>query len=151
MPINSIAMNQPAIFHLAIPITDVSTAKSFYCDGLGCLAGRETEKAIILNFSGHQVVAHVTEMPLTPQNSIYPRHFGLILPDASDWDNLLEKARFNQLKFYLEPKTRFTGEITEHKTFFLEDPFYNLLEFKHYRHYEAIFASRELTAIGDRA
>jgi len=56
-------MNQPAIFHLAIPITDVSTAKSFYCDGLGCLAGRETEKAIILNFSGHQVVAHVTEMP----------------------------------------------------------------------------------------
>ena len=92
-----------------------------------------------------------TEMPLTPQNSIYPRHFGLILPAASDWDNLLVKARANQLKFYLEPKTRFTGEITEHKTFFLEDPFYNLLEFKHYRHYEAIFASRELTAIGDRA
>jgi uncharacterized protein len=144
-------MNQPAIFHLAIPITDVSTAKSFYCDGLGCFAGRETEKAIILNFYGHQVVAHVTEMPLTPQNSIYPRHFGLILLEASDWDNLLEKARANQLKFYLEPKTRFPGEITEHKTFFLEDPFYNLLEFKHYRHYEAIFASRELTAIGDRA
>mgnify|MGYP001810363287 CR=1 FL=1 len=144
-------MNQPAIFHLAIPITNVSTAKSFYCDGLGCLAGRETEKAIILNFYGHQVVAHVTEMPLTPQNSIYPRHFGLILPDASDWDNLLEKARVNQLKFYLEPITRFNGEITERETFLVVDPFINLMDCNKYRHYEAIFASRELTVIGDRA
>jgi extradiol dioxygenase family protein len=144
-------MNSTPIFHLAIPIADVTTAKTYYCDGLGATAGRETPKAIILDFHGHQVVAHVTDLPLTPQKGIYPRHFGLIFPVESDWDALEERVRQKGLDFYLEPKRRFTGEVTEHKTFFLEDPFYNLLEFKFYRHPEAIFGSREMTAIGDRA
>jgi extradiol dioxygenase family protein len=143
-------MNQTPLFHLAIPIADVPTAKTYYCDALGCLAGRETDRAIILNFYGHQVVAHVSDIPLVPQKGIYPRHFGLIFPAEADWDQLEAKVRLNRLTFYVEPKQRFPGEVTEHKTFFLADPFYNLLEFKFYRHFEAIFGSREMTAIGDR-
>jgi uncharacterized protein len=144
-------MQPTPIFHLAIPIADVPTAKTYYCDGLGCIAGRETETAIILNFYGHQVVAHMTETPLTPQKGIYPRHFGLIFPVESDWDELEARVRRQELDFFVQPKQRFPGEITEHKTFFLEDPFYNLLEFKFYRHWQAVFGSREMTAIGDRS
>lgn len=143
-------MNSP-LFHLAIPIKDVTLAKVFYAEGLGCTVGRESEKAVIFNFQGHQVVAHVTDEPLTAQKGIYPRHFGLIFPREEDWEALLERARSRQLSFYQTPKHRFPGELTEHRTFFLADPFHNLLEFKFYRHEAAIFGGRELSAVGDRS
>jgi uncharacterized protein len=144
-------MNNSTIFHLAIPINDIAKAKDFYCRGLGCKVGRENQQALILNFYGHQVVAHITKENLTPPQSIYPRHFGLIFPSEKDWETLLNQAKEQNLTFYQEPKHRFPGQLTEHRTFFLEDPFYNLLEFKFYRHSEAIFGGRELTAIGDRS
>jgi extradiol dioxygenase family protein len=143
-------MTSSVIFHLAIPIDNVSQAKTFYCDGLGCGLGRENEKAVILDLYGHQIVAHTTSEALTPQNGIYPRHFGVIFSEKSEWDQLLERAKKHQLSFYIEPKLRFEGKITEHWSFFLEDPFYNLLEFKYYCHPEAILGGQEITEIGDR-
>jgi extradiol dioxygenase family protein len=143
-------MKNLVIFHLAIPINDIQCAKAFYCDGLGCKVGRENAQALILDFYGHQVVAHVTNESLTPQRGIYPRHFGLIFPDETDWEALVNRVREKAVSFYIEPKLRFLGQLTEHRSFFLEDPFYNLLEFKFYRHAEAIFGGQELTAIGDR-
>lgn len=138
------------IFHLAIPINDVDKAKEYYINGLGCELGRESPHAVILNFHGHQVVAHTTPETLTPQKGIYPRHFGLIFPEEKDWENLLSRVQDKQLKFYQDAKLRFPGKLTEHRTFFLEDPFHNYLEFKFYRHYEAIFGGREIAEIGDR-
>lgn len=143
-------MSDRPIFHLAIPIHDVSLAKAFYCDKLGAKAGRETDRALILDFFGHQVVAHTTRHPLTPQKGIYPRHFGIIFDCEADWQALCDRTAARELSFYIEPKLRFQGEITEHFSFFLEDPFYNLLEFKYYCHAEAIFGGREFAAIGDR-
>jgi hypothetical protein len=141
----------PVLFHLAFPITDIEQTKAYYADGLGCEVGRESRHAVILNLYGHQLVAHLTKEPLTPQKGIYPRHFGLIFTSLADWETLLERAQQRQLTFYEEPKLRFEGQITEHRTFFLQDPFYNLMEFKFYRHSESIFGGRELTQIGDRA
>ena len=141
-------MNQ-TLFHLAFPITDIAETKAFYVDGLGCVAGRETHYALILNLYGHQLVAHITKEPLTPQQGIYPRHFGLIFTSESDWESLLERAQQRQLLFREDPKHRFPGSPLEHRTFFLEDPFYNLIEFKYYRHESAIFGSYDDAQIGD--
>ena len=142
--------NSRLIFHLAIPINDVVVAKKFYCEGLGASAGRETDKAIILDFFGHQVVAHTTEQSLMPQKGIYPRHFGIVFLEQVDWQALGDRLTFQQIPYYIEPKLRFAGEITEHMSFFVEDPFYNLLEFKYYAHPEAIFGGHDVKAIGDR-
>ncbi|NES84434.1 MAG: glyoxalase [Moorea sp. SIO2B7] len=144
-------MNDQVIFHLAIPIKDIAQAKAFYCSGLGCEVGRENAHAVVFNFYGHQLVAHMTKEILTPQKGIYPRHFGLIFPCESDWEEILARGQHQQLSFSQQPKQRFLGQVTEHRSFFLEDPFFNLLEFKFYRHFEAIFGGRELTAIGDRS
>ena len=141
-------MNQ-TIFHLAFPVTDIAQTKSFYIDGLGCIAGRETPHALILDLYGHQLVAHVTKEPLIAQRGIYPRHFGLIFTSQSDWDNLLARSQQQQLLFREEPKHRFVGSPLEHSTFFLEDPFYNLMEFKYYRHAQSIFGNYEYALIGD--
>jgi extradiol dioxygenase family protein len=137
------------IFHLAFPITDIALAKEYYVDGLGCVLGRENKHALILNLYGHQLVAHITKQPLTPQAGIYPRHFGLIFITQSDWENLLERSLQRQLLFREEAKLRFPGSLLEHRTFFLEDPFYNLMEFKYYRHAEAIFGDYDYAQIGD--
>ncbi|MFH7029043.1 MAG: VOC family protein [Heteroscytonema crispum UTEX LB 1556] len=138
------------IFHLAFPVTDIAQTKAYYVDGLGCIAGRENHHALILNLYGHQLVAHVTKEPLTPQRGIYPRHFGLVFTLEADWQELLSKAQQRQLLFFEEPKHRFVGSPLEHSTFFLEDPFHNLMEFKYYHYPEAIFGSSEFAQIGDR-
>ncbi|MBD2039461.1 VOC family protein [Microcoleus sp. FACHB-672] len=141
-------MNQ-VLFHLAFPVTDIAQTKEFYGNGLGCEIGRESPNSIILNLCGHQIVAHVTREPLTPQRTIYPRHFGLVFTAEADWEALLERAQEKQLLFREQPKRRFTGLPTEHRTFFLEDPFHNLLEFKYYCHSEAIFGVQEYAQVGD--
>ncbi|MCP6758295.1 MAG: VOC family protein [Fischerella sp. CENA71] len=141
-------MNQ-TIFHLAFPVTDIAQAKAYYVDGLGCIPGRENRHALVLNLYGHQLVAHVTKEPLTPQRGIYPRHFGLVFTSEDDWKSLLLRAQQHHLLFREEPKHRFVGTPLEHCTFFLEDPFYNLMEFKYYRDYEAIFGNAEYQQIGE--
>jgi uncharacterized protein len=137
------------IFHLAFPIENIPDTKKFYVDGLGCIVGRETASSIILNLYGHQLVAHISNQPLQVQTGIYPRHFGIVFPTLADWQALLDRATLQQLKFYHSAKQRFCGEMTEHRTFFLVDPFANLLEFKYYTHRAAIFGATDVTQVGD--
>ncbi|MGB3560417.1 MAG: VOC family protein [Geitlerinemataceae cyanobacterium] len=142
---------ESVIFHLAFPVTDIEQTKAFYVEGLGCEAGREMPEALILKLYGHQLVAHVTdEENLVPQKGIYPRHFGLIFTEEADWETLRDRSHEKGLSFYTEPKRRFGGTPLEHLTFFLEDPFGNLLEFKFYVDPDAIFGVQELPLIGDR-
>lgn len=136
-------------FHLAFPVRDIAQTKAYYADGLGCGVGRENAKSIILELYGHQLVAHVTEQELEPQKSIYPRHFGLVFSEEGEWEALCDRVQQKQLSFYVEPKRRFEGSVLEHRTFFLEDPFHNLMEFKFYSHDEAIFGAIDQGAIGD--
>lgn len=143
-------MNQ-TLFHLAFPVTDIAVAKAYYADGLGCTVGRENAKSLILNLYGHQLVGHITDEPLAIQKGIYPRHFGLIFTAEADWEALLERSHQQGLSFYQQPKYRFTGSPLEHRTFFLVDPFQNLMEFKYYAHASAIFGEADFAQIGDRS
>lgn len=138
-----------AIFHLAFPVSDIEKTKAYYVDGLGCVVGRENAKSVILNLYGHQLVAHLTHDAITPQNGIYPRHFGLVFTDEADWVTLCDRAHQKGLVFYQAPKHRFDGSLLEHRTFFLADPFHNLMEFKYYAHPEAIFGAADYAQIGD--
>ena len=137
------------LFHLAFPVSNLSDTRRFYVDGLGCQPGRESPSAMIMNFQGHQLVAHVTRQPLSAQGSIYPRHFGLVFETEADWENLAQRAEAQKLNFYQRPKRRFVDSPLEHRTFFLEDPFHNLLEFKYYCHPSAIFGAGEFAQVGE--
>ncbi|MBE9177404.1 VOC family protein [Oculatella sp. LEGE 06141] len=139
------------LFHLAFPVADIAQAKSFYADGLGCDIGRENASSVIMNLYGHQIVAHLSKEPLTPQRGIYPRHFGLVFTDEADWEALLQRSQQKGLQFYQSPKHRFAGSPLEHRTFFLEDPFHNLLEFKFYANSAAIFGEAEFAQVGETA
>jgi extradiol dioxygenase family protein len=136
------------LFHLAFPVADIPTAKEFYVEGLGCEPGRETPSSLILNLYGHQLVAHATA-ELVPQKGIYPRHFGLVFLAESAWETLLDRAQNHHLTFHQGEKRRFRGTPLDHRTFFLQDPFYNLLEFKYYCHSSAIFGEIDQSRVGD--
>ncbi|APB34959.1 glyoxalase/bleomycin resistance protein/dioxygenase [Gloeomargarita lithophora Alchichica-D10] len=140
-------MSQP-LFHLAFPVGDIPQTKAFYVQGLGCVPGRETPHSLILNFYHHQLVAHVTP-EIHSQKGIYPRHFGLVFPTLSQWQEFYDQAQAKHLPCYQAAKLRFPNSPLEHRTFFLIDPFANLLEFKFYAYPEAIFGCQEYAQIGD--
>ncbi len=142
-------MSQTAIFHLAIPISSVAQAKEFYAQNLGCTVGRENKSAVIFNFYGTQLVGHVTQDSLIRQPGIYPRHLGLILPTKVAWQQICDRAQEHKITFYQSPKLRFPQQTLEHYCFFLEDPFFNLLEFKYYSQPEVIFGGTKSNLIGD--
>ncbi len=137
------------LFHLAFPVGDLEQARRYYVDGLGCTLGRRSGSALTLGLAGHQLVAHLSERPPEVQAGIYPRHFGLVFLARGDWLALAARVRAQGLRFYQAPHRRFAGLPIEHDTFFLEDPFHNLLEFKHYRRRSAILDERDLALLGD--
>lgn len=137
------------LFHLAFPIHDFNLAKAFYLDTLGCKLGRESEHALILQFGPHQIVAHkVDELP-PAQQGIYPRHFGLIFLNKTEFDEFIHRLNTKQARFEIPLKTRFANSRLEHQSFFLKDPSNNLLEFKHYTYQTAIFGEVEMRQIGE--
>jgi len=137
-------------FHLSIPSADLAATERWYVKGLGCALGRRSERALILNLGGHQLVAQLTATsPDPPQRGIYPRHFGLVLDTLVAWHTHRERAQRAGLRFGVEPKLRYGGDVLEHHTFFLIDPDHHWLEFKHYSHPEALFGCQERQTVGD--
>jgi extradiol dioxygenase family protein len=145
------AMAEPAAtlppFHLAFPCRDVDEAVEFY-RGLGCSIGRRNDHAGIIDFFGHQIVAHRAEVG-EPQRGIYPRHFGVMVPlDALDRieADLRRLAPTDTVR-----ALRFAGEPIEHHSLQSRDPSGNVLEFKTYTDPQAAYVDQGDARIGDVA
>jgi extradiol dioxygenase family protein len=134
-------------FHLAFPVLDIETTRSFYVELLGCHVGREAEKWIDFDFHGHQISAHVRPEECTPISAngvdgdqVPVRHFGLVL-GWETWNALGRKLQQAEVSFIIDPKVRFEGEPGEQGTFFVRDPSGNALEFKSFKNPEKLFAT----------
>ncbi len=140
-------------FHLSIPAHDLAVTRAWYERVLGCVAGRCSPVALILDLGGHQLVAqhHPAAAEEPDQPGIYPRHFGLVFEQRSSWEALRKRVEAAAEPFAVAPRCRFAGEVLEHHTFFLRDPSGNWLEFKHYTHPQAVLGCREQTVVGDAA
>ena len=139
--------NQLRPFHLALPVTDLDAAETFYCDLLGCGKGRTASRWIDLDFFGHQVTLHLVEAggaeaPTNPVDgdSVPARHFGVVL-DMADWRLLADRLEQENCKFLISPRIRFEGEVGEQATLFITDPSGNALEFKSFADPTQLFAT----------
>lgn len=130
-----------SIFHLAFPVMDVESTVDFYRDQLGFQISLIEENRCIINFSGHQLVAHKSPEDIAQEVSMYPRHFGIILDELEDFEALLDKAKAANIEFFQEDFMRFPETERAHRSFFLKDPSNNLLEFKWYKNPKLIFTS----------
>ena len=133
-------------FHLAFPVTDLNTTRSFYKDVLQCNIGRSSDKWIDFDMFGHQVVAHLVDKNSHPTTNsvdgdeVPASHFGIILT-MDQWNQLKQHLQQFDIKFIIEPKIRFKGESGEQATMFFLDPSGNALEFKAFKHDKQIFAT----------
>ncbi len=134
-------------FHLAIPVGDLSSSRSFYGNLLGCAEGRSAHNWVDFNLFGHQVVCHVDEKAAgeganisgcnaVDGHDVPVPHFGVIL-EMSDWRILAARLQEAGVVFLIDPYIRFEGEPGEQATMFLLDPSGNAIEFKAFRDIEA--------------
>ena len=139
-------MDNANIFHLAFPVNDLTAAREFYGGVLECPEGRSSDRWIDFDLYGHQIVTHLAETVagIKVSNSVDADnvpvpHFGIVLPMA-EWQNLADKLIAKGIKFIIEPKIRFAGEVGEQATMFFLDPSGNALEFKGFNDLSKVFA-----------
>ncbi len=139
-------MSALAPFHLAIPVTSLAQARSFYGDLLGCPEGRSSEDWVDFDFFGHQVVAHLAPDEAGHRNTsavdgdnVPVRHFGMVL-SMDDWNKMADKLRAVNTAFVIEPHIRFKGQVGEQATMFFLDPCGNAVEFKAFADPSRLFA-----------
>lgn len=143
-PIPSLARPR---FHLAFPVDDLTAARWFYGEVLGCSEGRSSDVWVDFDLWGHQIVAHldsedskrVTTNDVDGED-VPARHFGLLLPVGA-WRDLVERLQAAEVTFVIEPQTRFVGLAGEQHTCFVLDPAGNALEFKAFSDDRAVFAT----------
>lgn len=138
-------MEAAPLFHLAFPVRDLDEARAFYGGLLGCAEGRSAERWVDFNFYGHQIVAHLaleagtrTSNPVDGDEVPVP-HFGAVLA-WGEWEKLAERLKRAGVKFVIEPRIRFQGQVGEQATMFFLDPSGNALEFKAFRDPGQVFA-----------
>ncbi|MGC1470972.1 MAG: VOC family protein [Psychroserpens sp.] len=133
-------------FHIAIPVHNLETCRTFYRDILNCDEGRSSEHWVDFNLFGHQLVIHYKPKSKEPLHlnavdgkAVPVPHYGVVLP----WERF--QAFANELatknvKFIIEPYIRFEGEVGEQATMFFLDPAGNALEFKAFKDMGQLFA-----------
>ena len=133
------------LFHLAFPVHNLDEARKFYGEVLECEEGRSSDIWIDFNLFGHQIVAHLADNAgIVHRNEVDADHvpvphFGIVLP-MDEWKDLAEKLKSKGVKFIIEPKIRFKGEVGEQATMFFLDPSGNALEFKAFADFSQVFA-----------
>jgi len=127
-------------FHLAIPAGDLTIAKKFYCDLLGCEQGyeeiNEQDSWVDIDFWGNELTLHQTTTQKLPQvihhvdmGYVSVPHFGIHL-EGNVFQILKEKLINNNITFLEKPYVRFKGSEQEQETMFIVDPNDNVLEIK---------------------
>ncbi len=134
-------------FHLAFPVHDLSVARGFYRDVLGCAEGRSSDHWIDFDLYGHQLVAHLDpDMTVRPihnavdGHAVPVPHFGIILTMVQ-WEALAQRLHAAGTVFGIEPHIRFQGQVGQQATMFFTDPSGNALEFKAFADDAQIFAA----------
>ena len=131
-------------FHLAFPVHDLSAARAFYGDLLGCPEGRSSKDWVDFDFFGHQIVAHLAPDQCglagtsgVDGKQVPVRHFGLVL-DMASWRELSERLT-GEVEFIIDPYVRFAGEPGEQATMFFSDPSGNAIELKAFADIRQLF------------
>jgi len=135
-------------FHLAIPVSDLGAARSFYGELLGCPEGRSAATWVDFDLYGHQLVCHlapgagagVHHNPVDGDQVPVP-HFGVVL-EMQEWQALARRLESAGVTFVIEPHVRFAGLPGEQATLFLLDPSGNALEFKSFADIEGQLFAR---------
>jgi len=126
------------IFHLAIPVSSLIEAKTFYQSILGAAIGRENTEWLDILLWGHQITLHQQPSQVLSLAEQGKRHFGVVLPWAT-WERLSLELVEKEVVFLKPPEVLYAGNFNEQAKMFLQDPSNNIIEIKAYRDFDAVF------------
>ena len=130
-------------FHVAVQVRDLSEARRFYGEIIGCEEGRSDRHWVDFNLFGHQFVCHLNPElgksgklqshynPVDGHGVPVP-HFGVVLA-MDQWERLADRLAQHSVDFLIDPYIRFKGQAGEQATLFVLDPSGNALEFKAFK------------------
>lgn len=132
------------IFHLAISVSDLTTAVKFYTSVLDCKVGRSAECWCDLDFYGHQLSLHemqgenhVKVSTVDGKNVPLP-HFGVVVP-MDKWSSTIQKLNEYNVSYIYPPSVRYANGHAQQNTVFFKDPFDNHIELKSFNNENEIF------------
>lgn len=133
-------------FHIAIPVYNLETCRTFYRDTLNCEEGRSSDNWVDFNFFGHQLVIHYkpksgedVHTNAVDGKQVPVPHYGVVLPWET-FQDFSEDLKKKGIQFIIEPYIRFEGQTGEQATMFFKDPAGNALEFKAFKNIDQLFA-----------
>ena len=136
-------------FHIAIPVNNLTAARRFYGELLGCPEGRSSSNWIDFDFFGHQITVHAVEGSQSVRDTnpvdgadVPVPHFGIVM-EWEQWHRWTADLQARGHPFAIAPTIRFQGQVGEQATCFFDDPAGNSLEFKAFKNLDALFATDE--------
>jgi len=124
-----------AMFHLAMPVSNLEESRAFYVDMLGCQVGRQKPTWLDIYFLGHQITLHQKPDQVLPLNAQGVRHFGATLA-WQDWEDLVARLVAKGVPLADGPSFKHVGRPEEQGKVFLRDPSGNVIELKTYKNPE---------------
>ena len=123
-------MKEP-IAHQSLAVRDLTEARDFYVEVLGCPQGRRDEATVDIWLFGTQVTLHDAPDEVEAATDRFARHFGVTL-ERADFDAVM--ARLDQHStIWLRPRrTEYGGTVREQTKAMIADPSGNAIEFKTY-------------------
>jgi len=120
------------VIHLSLPVDDLVLARDFYENVLGCRIGRESNDWFDAWFFGLQLTLQLRPLEVIDVSRQGVRHFGVILPSLSAFDEMVKRVNESVHTWISEPKKHTEIELSGKLGGKLADPSGNIIEIKFY-------------------
>ncbi len=120
------------VIHLSLPVHDLVAARDFYENVLGCRIGRESDDWFDVWFFGLQLTLQLRPLEVIDVSRQGVRHFGVIFPTLSAFDEFVKRVNASVHTWISEPKKHAEVELSGKLGGKLADPSGNIIEIKFY-------------------
>ena len=125
-------MTDRPVLHLSLAVGDLHAARAFYEHTLGCRIGREREDWFDAWFFGLQLTLQLRPQEVMDVSKQGVRHFGVVLPSLSDFDELVSRVAASGHSWISMPEKHRDAELNGKLGGKLADPSGNIIEIKFY-------------------
>ncbi|MDP9094359.1 MAG: VOC family protein [Actinomycetota bacterium] len=115
------------ILHLALPVSDLESARAFYIETLGCTQGQQVDVGMDVWFYGLQLNLQARPEQVLPEDEQGCRHFGVTL-DSANLSDLLNRLQGLPVRWINPPAVGIRGKTSVK----IADPSGNIIELKSY-------------------
>lgn len=130
------------VFHLSIPVDDLTAASQFYEQTLGATRGRTHADWLDILLWGHQLTLQLRPDEVLATDRQGKRHFGVVLP-WDEWQALADALVQADTEFFEAPAVLHANTPNQQAKFYLRDPSNNIIEIKTYKDFARVLGTKD--------